>query len=368
MLFLGQIALADTATTPPTSANPATTNRLEFLASAYDKANTKIEADVQKNKDAALEQYGKSLDAILDVLTQKGDIDGYKAVKQESKRVQAEKSILPATPNKYVATAAGICQKQLQAADDESKARKTSLLKKYIAALNTLIKDLMKQGKIEDAETAGNQRNIAAAILANLESGAAKAEPAIADAVSTTSALAVKQSPVIGGWNEFWMDGSHFDPHLRVFYPDGRFEVGSKDWNGRYRFTNADKTQVLRTCNNGRIFTLVYDKESDSMTQYLDGKPSSVLRRAKDQARSPAIGKWNEYRPDGTPETGDRIIHADGRFEHLSKEWSGRVEFLNADKTELKRICNNGQVVLLKYNKESDTLTQSNGSTLRRVK
>lgn len=111
------------------------TNNLESLRTAYDSAAARIAADTQRQKDDALAQYGKNLDAVLKGLKQKGDIDGYAVVEQEAKRFATDKTILTNAPHAYVAPVIDAYQKHVQAADTDSTRRSAALLKQYVAAL-----------------------------------------------------------------------------------------------------------------------------------------------------------------------------------------------------------------------------------------
>jgi hypothetical protein len=93
------------------------------------------------------------------------------------------------------------------------------------------------------------------------------------------SSAAGKQSPMLGNWNVYF-HGALCDESLRIFHPDGRFEVpGRSEWNGSYQFTNPDKTQLKMTCNNGQTRTLDYKKDSDTMVE----NTGAIFRRAKKQ-------------------------------------------------------------------------------------
>lgn len=155
------------------TAQTARTNTLETYRTAYDAATARITADIQKQKDDALAQYGKTLDGILKSLKQKGDIDGYTIVQQEAKRFGTDKTVPTNAPTALIVPAIASYQKQVQAADADSTVRQTALLKQYISALNGLIMDLMAKDKIEDAKTAGEVRKAAEATLAELNSKAA---------------------------------------------------------------------------------------------------------------------------------------------------------------------------------------------------
>ena len=145
---------------------PVLTNKLDAMKATYLAATDRIATDTQSQKDTALIQYGKTLDAILMSLKQKGDIDGYGVVDKELNRFRSDQTVPNNSPDTYVANAAAAYQKQLQDIDVDAESRRVNLLRQYIAALGRLVKDLMMQDKIEDAKAAGEVKRSAEAALA----------------------------------------------------------------------------------------------------------------------------------------------------------------------------------------------------------
>lgn len=181
--ILGLAVLAFILQQSTVTAQTVMTNTLETYRAAYDTAMARITADIQRQKDDALVQYGKNLDAILTALKQKGDIDGYAVVQKEAKRLGTDNTILTNAPVALIVPAVASYQKQVQSADADLTVRQTALLKKYIAALNGLVKDLMAKDKIEDAKAAGDVRKAVEAMLAK--------EDTKADALIAPAALPV---------------------------------------------------------------------------------------------------------------------------------------------------------------------------------
>ena len=153
------------------AAQTTRSNTLESLRSAYDTAVVRIAADIQRQKDDALDQYGKMLGVALASLKQKGDIDGYAVVEQETKRFLAEKTVSTNDPSVCIVAAAGAYMKQVLAADLDSRRRTALLLKQYIAALTGFIKDAMARDKFDEAKAAGDVRHSAEFLLAEFEAG-----------------------------------------------------------------------------------------------------------------------------------------------------------------------------------------------------
>jgi hypothetical protein len=153
------------------TAQTVQTNGLAANRSAYNKEAAKIEDDADKKKDAALIQYGKALDGILTTLKQKGDIESYPVVADEQKRFKTDKTVSTTnTPPHQFAEAVTAYRKQIQDAQAERDRQKITLLKQYVAALGTLIKDLMSKNNIEDAKAAGDEKKTAEFVLADMES------------------------------------------------------------------------------------------------------------------------------------------------------------------------------------------------------
>jgi len=144
------------------------TNTLDSLWSTYVGALTQIAIDAQHQKEEAMVQYGKKLDATLMSLKQKGDIATYEVVATESKRFLHEKKILPHPPAPSFANAVTTYEKEVAVIDADSNRRRVDLLNKYIMALNRLIQDLMSREKIKEAKSADDVKHSAESMLAKM--------------------------------------------------------------------------------------------------------------------------------------------------------------------------------------------------------
>ena len=142
-----------------TMAQTVQTNALESLKCVYDAASTAITVDNYKQRDFALEGYGRSLDVIMQNLKKKGDIDGWGVIDAELKRFQVEKTVAANECTPEVAKAVAAFEKQVKDVDTEAVRRQSSLLNNYVKALN----------KMEDARVAGDARKNAESLLAEFD-------------------------------------------------------------------------------------------------------------------------------------------------------------------------------------------------------
>lgn len=134
------------------------TNALDKLQTIYVNAVAQIDDDTERLRDDALTQYGKTLDAILASLKEKGDIDAFKIVYDIKQRFILDNTTIPKSSSVYVTQAAATYRKQILEAAANSNQRKAEILKKYISALNVLIKDLMMKDNIADADAVAEVR------------------------------------------------------------------------------------------------------------------------------------------------------------------------------------------------------------------
>lgn len=153
------------------------TNTLERYRSTYEATAAKITTEIQQKKVDALVQYGKALDDAMTILKQKGDIDTYSVVTAEAKRFRTDKTILTNATEPFVVSAISKYRKQITDIDAESSRRQVALLKQYITVLNGKIRELMAKDMIDEATTAGNQRNVAEVLLKSLEGEPTKVSP-----------------------------------------------------------------------------------------------------------------------------------------------------------------------------------------------
>jgi hypothetical protein len=147
------------------------TNTFDSVKASHDTALLEVgQACAQREKDA-LKQYGTVLEGLLFSLKQKGDLDAYVVVEAEKKRFAAEGTVPDANKDAIpaLADAAGASQRALSAIDSDRNRQTAALLRKYAAALDGIIKPLMKAGKIDEAKAVKVEKDKAAAELADLE-------------------------------------------------------------------------------------------------------------------------------------------------------------------------------------------------------
>lgn len=126
------------------------------------------QAALQRQELGLLVQYGKDLEKTIAVLKQQGALDAYMVFTEEQKRFAAEKTV----PDPVDAPDA--CRPTVES---YHKAR-VELLKKYIAALDGLIKQLMVGDKIDQAKVVKAEKENARVLLMGVETKLPKVEPA----------------------------------------------------------------------------------------------------------------------------------------------------------------------------------------------
>ena len=206
----------------------------------------------QGQEQALLDGYGKALGSMMAELTKKGNLDAYVVVEAEKKRLEAEKVVLAVTNELFKAPA------------DVYFRSRVTLSKQYIAALDNFIKAEMKAGKLDEAKSAKADRDRTILELADLESKL----PRTVDTNAVVKAEQKKKAySVVGAWNMH--NGSTGGDGVIVFHPSGRLEdKGAVKFCGKYEFTNAEKTELKRTCNNGWVIMYTYDPVMDTLVQH----------------------------------------------------------------------------------------------------
>ena len=139
----------------------------DSLNALHTNALAKIDFEVQKKKRLVLGQYEKKLDAVLAAVRTKGDLDGYKLVKQESDRFRDEKTIAidAKTTQPDLALAIAESQEQLSTINDKARGQAAEETKKYISDLRKLVKQLVIQEKIEDAGMVDDEIKLLSALI-----------------------------------------------------------------------------------------------------------------------------------------------------------------------------------------------------------
>jgi len=110
----------------------------------------------QQQEQALLDNYGKALDALMESLKAKGDLDKYVIVETEKKRFSTN-AVMPSGSNVY-STAVLNYQKS-----------RITLLKKYTVALGNLVASEMKANRIEEAKAVKTEKDKYDSELALLE-------------------------------------------------------------------------------------------------------------------------------------------------------------------------------------------------------
>ena len=285
------------------------TNMLARYRTTYETTAAKITSETQQKKVDALVQYGKTLDSAMTVLKQKGDIDNFGIIDAEAKRFATDKTILTNATQPYVVSAVAKYQKLIAEIEADSTLRQVNLLKKYITALNGLVRDLMAKDKIEEAKAVGDIRKTAEVLLSDMETIGGKTAPA------SLVASSLPQSPEVSP--------THND----------RAEAKTEQSDGGAILNRKASTQA-------------------------------AIPGSKTNAIKSLLGLWQG-------ENYQCELHEDGRWEMLgdaSKDWSGSFVYLNPSKTKIKRECDNDKTFRLEYKPAKDILLQNDGSVLHRIK
>ena len=147
------------------------TNSFESLKASHEMSMLEVgDTCVQREKEA-LKQYGKALDAQMSALKQKGELDAYLAVETERKRFSAEGTVQDAKESvPALADAIQAYHKTIVDVEGDKNRDAAALLKKYVAALDGIIKKLVQADKIAEAQRIKAEQDNAASELSNLES------------------------------------------------------------------------------------------------------------------------------------------------------------------------------------------------------
>jgi len=140
---------------------------LSLCAVQSDNPLGPYQAALQRQEQGLLVQYGKDLGKMIAVLKQEGALDAYMVFAEEQKRFAAEKTV----PDPVDAPDA--CRPTVESFH---KAR-VELLKKYIVALDGLIKQLMMGDKIDEAKVVKAEKEKARALLTSVETKLPKVDP-----------------------------------------------------------------------------------------------------------------------------------------------------------------------------------------------
>jgi len=160
------------------------TNGLEVLMKSYVAAEAKLAGVVADAYRTVL------ADALVDA-KKNGDLDGYGLVDAENKRFDNEKT-LPATnllPEVHAGRVSGI--------SNEGLVRKVELLRKYVAALDGLLKQEMKADRMDAAKAVKDEKVRAEFLLAEAETKL----PKVADKPTKIEKQEVDKPSIVGTWD-----------------------------------------------------------------------------------------------------------------------------------------------------------------------
>ncbi len=170
----------------------ATAQKLPFdsIKGEYTNAVAKVDLQVQKLKDAVGVQYGYDLKGLKTKMEQNGDLQGYKLVEKEIARFDKEKTIdIGSNAHPDVVSLVASKKKELESIDFKSKQAESQLMSSYVDKLSNLVKSLMIQKKISEAEVVDAERVAYTKMLVDLKSGIPQKETATPVAPQPKEAL-----------------------------------------------------------------------------------------------------------------------------------------------------------------------------------
>ena len=129
----------------------AQTATLASLQSMYTNKVAGLEAETQKKKLLAVQEYGADLQTTLKAVQKAGDFDGYVLVEKEVARFKSDKTVPSASPSAQLLTSVANYQKKIETVNTELAGKKIEICKQYLATLIALRKDLMVQNKMKEA-------------------------------------------------------------------------------------------------------------------------------------------------------------------------------------------------------------------------
>jgi hypothetical protein len=129
----------------------AQTVTLATLQAMYTNKVAWIDAEAQKKKNLAVQEYGADLQSTLKAVQKAGDFDGYVLVEKEIARFNSEKTVPASSSVPQLATSLLAFQKKLETFNTETAGKKIELCKQYLEALIATRKGLMLQNKIKEA-------------------------------------------------------------------------------------------------------------------------------------------------------------------------------------------------------------------------
>jgi len=239
---------------------------LDSLRMTYTNEVVKIDAKIQ-NK----------LDMLLKVLTQRGDLDGYKVVTKEANRFREDRTIVADASQTNSANEVFVYQ-SLLSINTQLKSQEIDLLTRYIEALKEPLKNLMLKKKMVEAETVNNEIKAQEIVLAELQLGNPKPEkPAVADMAPVVAvkdgqkqvrvdskAAPVKSKNLVGTWFRKGNKLTGAPDKSFQFKSDGSFSARGFPDKGTWEIHDTTVTLTWlegRTKLNVRTYKLITDTE-----------------------------------------------------------------------------------------------------------
>jgi hypothetical protein len=147
----------------------------------YEKETEKIEQEYRAAGDEALGKYAKSLDRLLELAKERGDLDLYEAARAEKERFDTTRTVpeepAPELPPILVRVCSGYRDMVSQARADRAT-RTLRLIRGYVPRLDTLKRAAMAEERIDEAKTIQTEIDRVAFIEADIVSKLPKPGPA----------------------------------------------------------------------------------------------------------------------------------------------------------------------------------------------
>ncbi|MFC1452507.1 LamG domain-containing protein [Verrucomicrobiota bacterium] len=226
---------------------------LDDLREIYEKSVQKIEADYQEAAQAALTNYGKWLDQIIEVMKRKADIKGYEATKNEQERLEAENTVSddsPAGLPELLVKAQSAYRQHILTAEGEKNAAMLKLIAKYIPTLDALKKQLMANEEVDEAKLVLAEVDRVDFVQADIEARMPKPEPRPeprVDEKKDDQKVALQDL----------LDSEEFCEGLVLYYPfdgDKKHSVADESGNRNHGKVNGAKHTQEGKFGGARVF------------------------------------------------------------------------------------------------------------------
>ncbi len=270
-------------------AKPSQPETLAEYKAIYEREAKKIQ-DLSPKVLKAEQQYLETLKVLEVDFKKAGDFPSTKAVIEETERFESCRMIPDTMPEgtiKAIADAQKLYRDVYAVAERAKSDSLIKLTRLYMTALKGHTRTLLEQDKMVEAEAVNDEIKKGEGLIQELGkksgtetlvSGSEKANPKKVEPAEKKTLRATMKSPMIGDWVGYTQNGTRVNAPVHSIRADGRIELkGLPTASGTYKFTNTDKTSMKRTCKDGQVYVLNYDKETDTILQ----SEGSVFRREK---------------------------------------------------------------------------------------